>query len=128
MQSSGAPTELEPFVVALNASFASELGGALTSLKRSGRPVACVVRNGGTHPVYRQALRGEVGRTLPARAVPKRTRMNDAEMILLIQREQRTQHRSRSALLRVLREKGYAVEQSRFGKIYNEITEVSSAS
>ena len=124
----GAPTELEPFVVALNASFASVLGGALTSL--NARVVRWLVSFGAAELTRSTVKRyvGQLAERCPARAVPKRTRMNDAEIILLIQREQRTQHRSRSALLRVLREKGYGVEQSRFGKIYNEITEVRSAS
>ena len=54
--------------------------------------------------------------------------MSDPEIVLAIKQEQSTKYRSRSALLRVLREKGYAVEQARFGSIYSEVMEVSSAS
>jgi hypothetical protein len=124
----GAPTELEQFAVALNASFASELGGALTSL--NARVVRWLV-SFGTADLTRSTVKryvGQLAERCTARTVPKRARMSDAEVVLVIKREQRTQHRSRSALLRVLREKGYAVEQARFGKIYNEVTEVSSAS
>jgi hypothetical protein len=54
--------------------------------------------------------------------------MTDLEVRIWIEREQQVVHRSRTALLRVLREKGYAVEQGRFGGIYNEVAEANGAS
>jgi hypothetical protein len=124
----GAPMELETFAVTLNARFASELGGALTSL--NARVIRWLV-GFGTAELTRSTVKRyvrQLAERCTARVMPKRIRMSDAEIVLAIKREQKTQHRSRSALLRVLRENGYAVEQSRFGKIYNEVTEVSSAS
>jgi hypothetical protein len=124
----GAPMELESFAVTLSASFASELGGALTSL--NARVIRWLVTFG-TAELNRSTVKryvGQLAERCTARVIPKRSRMSDAEIVLVIKREQKTQHRSRSALLRVLRERGYAVEQSRFGKIYNEVTEVSNAS
>ena len=120
--------ELESFAVTLNASLASELGGALTSL--NARVIRWLVAFG-TADLTRATVKryvGQLAERCTARVIPKRARMSDAEIVLFIKREQKLQHRSRSALLRVLREKGYAVEQSRFGKIYYEVTEVSSAS
>jgi hypothetical protein len=127
-RASTAPTELEAFVVALNASFASQLGGALTSL--NARVVRWLV-SFGTAQLTRTTVKryiGQLADRCTARPIPKRARMSDSEIILVIQREQRIHHRSRSALLRVLREKGYAVEQARFGKIYSEVLEARSAS
>jgi hypothetical protein len=124
----GTPKELEPFAVALNASFASELGGALTSL--NARVVRWLV-SFGTAELTRSTVKryvGQLAERCTTRAVPKRAKMSDAEIVLVIKREQGVQHRSRSALLRSLREKGYAVEQARFGRIYNGVMEVSSAS
>jgi hypothetical protein len=60
--------------------------------------------------------------------VPQRSKMVDAEVRKHIQEEQRVVFRSRSALLRVLRDKGYAIDQSRFGKIYNDVAEANGAS
>ena len=123
-----APTELEPFAVALNASFASELGGALTSL--NARVVRWLV-SFGTAELTRATIQryvGQLANRCTAKPTPKRTRMSDPEIVLAIKQEQSTKYRSRSALLRVLREKGYAVEQARFGRIYSEVMEVSSAS
>jgi hypothetical protein len=124
----GAPTELESLAVTLNAGLAEELGGALTSL--NARVVRWLV-SFGTAKLTRSTVRryvSQLAERCNRREVPKRTKMTDVEIRQHIQKEQRALYRSRSALLRVLRDKGYAVEQARFGKIYKEVTEASSAS
>lgn len=124
----GAPLELAPFAVHLTASFASELGGALTSL--NARVLRWLVSFGTaklTRPTIIRYIR-QLSERCSARVVPQRSKMADAEVRKHIQEEQRVVFRSRSALLRVLRDKGYAIEQSRFGKIYNEVAEANGAS
>lgn len=123
----GAPTELEPFAVILNANLASELGGALTSL--NARVVRWLVSFGTAdlnRPTVKRYVR-KLAERCTARPVLKRAKLTDAEIGQLIQKKLEALHRSRSALLRVLREEGYAVEQARFGRIYNEVVEVSNA-
>lgn len=127
-RSGGAPHELTPFAVHLSASLASELGGALTSL--NARVVRWLVSFGTarlTRPTVDRYIR-QLSDRCCARVIPRRSKMTDAEVRKHIQDEQRVVFRSRSALLKLLREKGYAVEQSRFGKIYSEVAEANSAS
>ncbi len=122
----GAPPELDMFTVNLQAALATELGGALTSL--NARVVRWLI-SFGTAELTRVTVKRYVSRLserCTVRPTPNRIRMTDVEVAKLIKKEQRLAPRSRSALLRVLRDKGYAVEQSRFGKIYCEVTEATS--
>jgi hypothetical protein len=124
----GAPLELMPFAVHLSANLASELGGALTSL--NARVLRWLV-SFGTARLTRSTITryiSQLSERCSARVVPQRSKMTDAEVREHIQNEQRAVYRSRSALLKVLRGKGYAVEQARFGKIYNEVAEANGAS
>ncbi len=124
----GAPEELAPFAVHLSAAMSSELGGALTSL--NARVLRWLVSVGRAKLTRKTIIRylGQLSERCSARAVPHRAKMTDLEVRIWIEREQQVVHRSRSALLRVLREKGYAVEQARFGGIYNEVAEANGAS
>ncbi len=123
----GAPRELMPFSIHLSATLASELGGALTSL--NARVLRWLI-SFGTARLTRKTVNRYIGQLLEscsARVVPQRAKITDSEVRRQIVTEQRVIHRSRSALLKVLREKGYAVEQTRFGKIYNEVAEANGA-
>jgi hypothetical protein len=124
----GAPVGLMPFVFNLNANLASELGGALTSL--NARVLRWLI-SAGTARLTRKTITrylGQLSERCPGRSVPKRAKMTDSEVRRQIVLEQHVVHRSRSALLKALREKGYAVEQARFGRIYNEVAEANGAS
>lgn len=123
----GAPRELTPFAVHLSADLASELGGALTSL--NARVLRWLV-SFGTARLTRPAIDRYIRRLsdrCSARVVPRRSKMTDSEVRKHIKEELRVAFWSRSALLRVLREKGYAVEQSRFRELYSEVTGANSA-
>ena len=123
-----APAELQSFIIPVKADLASELGGALTSL--NARVIRWLV-SFGTAKLTRSTVRryvGQLAKRCVPRDTPKRIKLTDAEVRLLIKAEQEEFHRSRSALLRVIRQKGYAVEQARFAQIYREIAEVNNAS
>lgn len=123
----GAPLELAPFAVHISANLAAELGGALTSL--NARVLRWLV-SFGTEKLTRATITRyikQLSGRCSARVVPQRSKMTDSEVRKHIYEEQRVAVRSRSALLKVLREKGYAVEQSRFGKLYKEVAEAISA-
>ncbi len=123
----GAPPELQPFAVTLTADLASELGGTLTSL--NARVLRWLVSTGTAtlvRPTILRNIRRLAGRC-SKRIVPQRARMTDGEIRKRIVFEQRRVWRSRSALLKTIREQGYAVEQARFGRIYEEVSEANSA-
>ena len=123
----GAPAELSPFTVPVSATLSSELGGALTSLNAR---VLRWLTSTGTARLTRKTITRNMDRLMascPTRVIPKRTKMTDSEVRNHIVKEQRVAIRSRSVLLKELRQMGFAVEQTRFGKIYKEVAEAEGA-
>ena len=119
-----APPELRDVSIALQASYSSVLGGALTSLNV--RVLRWLVEQGAAkltrHTIAR--LLAELAAQSTVQPIPKRAKLTDAEVKRQIHKALHSATRvSQSGLLRVVRNNGLAVEQSRFARIYNEVME-----
>lgn len=117
-----APAELSDISIPLRADFSTTLGGALTSLNARVLRWLIGKKAGTLTSAAVSRLLGGLALESKPRNVPKRARLTDSEVRQHIQSAiGQTGAISRSALLRTARESGIAVEQRRFGRIYDEV-------
>jgi hypothetical protein len=119
-----APPELRDVSITLQASYSSVLGGALTSLNV--RVLRWLIEQS-TAKLTRHTvaqLLAELAAQSTVQPIPKRAKLTDAQVKDQIHAALHVTARiSQSALLRVVRNNGLAVEQRRFARIYNEVME-----
>ena len=120
----GPLTHLENIQLPCDARFVNSLGGTRTALNV--RVVDLIVRNCRDHSFGLTAVRGFLRHSLDnSGSIPTyghRKKKSDAVIRGLIRDRLRAHDYSRSSLLRLLRDEGFACEQRRFSTLFDEVS------